>query len=50
MFIYYSFRIMYTYISEYYNNNNSFITDPWFMPQAQSQNAREKKLVSHSAL
>jgi len=29
MFIHYSFRTIYTYISEYYNNN-SLIIEPWY--------------------
>jgi len=47
--MYDSFRIIHTYVSEYYNNN-SFITDSWSMPQAQSHNARAQKMVSHSSL
>jgi len=49
MFIYYSFRIIYAYISGYYNDN-SFITDSWSISQAQSDNARAKPMISHSSL
>jgi len=41
--------MIYAYISEYYNNN-SFITDPWSIPQALSYNAREQQMISHSSL
>jgi len=41
--------MIYTYISEYYNDN-SFMTDSWCISQAQSNNARAQKMVSHSAL
>jgi len=50
MFIYYQFRIIYAYISGYYNNNNSFITDVWSLSQVQSNNEAAQKMVGHSAL
>ena len=45
----YSFRIINAHISEYHNNNNSFITDSWSISQAQSNNAIAQKMINHNA-